>query len=658
MKHTIQYIIPFCFLLLAACQSESTEQTARQETQELKVGYPIEPVNIQNVKMEDAFWLPIIKRVQEKTIDYALQKCEEEGRFENFLIAGGQMEGKTRGEMPFDDTDVYKIIEGASNSLISAPNPTLEALLDSLIEVIAIGQEADGYLTTWRTIDPAAPPAPWVPVEEGKRWESLGASHELYNPGHLYEAAYVHYKATGKRNFLDIALKNADLLVATFGKGEGKIESVPGHQIVETGLLKLYQLTQKPEYLKLARYFLDHRGDAEHHELFGPYSQDHVPVTAQDEVVGHAVRAMYMYAAMTDIAVLENDTAYNEAVHDLWNNMVQKKIYITGGIGARHEGESFGENYELPNLTSYNETCAAIGSVYWNHRLHSQSGDVRYFDVLERTLYNGLISGLSLDGTHFFYPNALEADGKYKFNRGACTRQGWFDCSCCPTNVIRFIPAMPGLLYSKSDETIYVNLYAGSTATVELSQNTLTLQQQTNYPWSGKVTVTIDPANDTETELKFRIPGWVRNQPIPGDLYRYTKDANIEPRITVNGEKLSGTMDDGYFSIRRSWKKGDQVELNFPMPVQMVEADEQVKADQGKVSLERGPLVYAVEEIDNPTTFDQITVSPRDTFAVKAETELLEGVHTIQNKKLKAIPYYAWSNRGIGKMKVWIDRKP
>ncbi len=658
MKHTIQYIIPLCFLLLAGCQSESTEQTARQETQELKVGYPIEPVNIQNVKMEDAFWLPIIKRVQEKTIDYALQKCEEEGRFENFLIAGGQMEGKTRGEMPFDDTDVYKIIEGASNSLISAPNPTLEALLDSLIEVIAIGQEADGYLTTWRTIDPAAPPAPWVPVAEGKRWESLGASHELYNPGHLYEAAYVHYKATGKRNFLDIALKNADLLVATFGKGEGKIESVPGHQIVETGLLKLYQLTQKPEYLKLARYFLDHRGDAEHHELFGPYSQDHLPVTAQDEVVGHAVRAMYMYAAMTDIAVLEKDSAYHEAVHDLWNNMVQKKIYITGGIGARHEGESFGENYELPNLTSYNETCAAIGSVYWNHRLHSQSGDVRYFDVLERTLYNGLISGLSLDGTHFFYPNALEADGKYKFNRGACTRQGWFDCSCCPTNVIRFIPAMPGLLYSKSDETIYVNLYAGSTATVELSQNTLTLQQQTNYPWSGQVTVTIDPANDTETELKFRIPGWARNQPVPGDLYRYTKDANIEPTITVNGEQLSGTMEDGYFAIRRSWKKGDQVELNFPMPVQMVEADEQVEADQGKVSLERGPLVYAVEEIDNQTTFDQIAVSPRDTFAVKAEAELLEGVHTIQNKKLKAIPYYAWSNRGIGKMKVWIDRKP
>ncbi|MCB0640001.1 MAG: glycoside hydrolase family 127 protein, partial [Phaeodactylibacter sp.] len=358
-------------LVVLSCRQETTDTAGAKamKAEEVEVGYPITPVNIRNVQMEDDFWLPIIKRVQEKTIKYALEKCEEEGRMENFLIAGGQLEGTTRGAMPFDDTDVYKIIEGASNSLISAPNPELESLLDSLIALIAIRQEADGYLTTWRTIDPAKPPAPWVPVQEGKRWESLGASHELYNPGHLYEAAYTHYKATGKRNFLDIALKNADLLVATFGKGEGKIESVPGHQIVETGLLKLYQVTHKREYLELAKYFLDNRGNPAHHELFGPYSQDHVPVTEQDEVVGHAVRAMYMYAAMTDIAVLEQDSAYDQAVHDLWHNMVGQKIYITGGIGARHEGESFGENYELPNLTSYNETCAAIGSVYWNHRL-------------------------------------------------------------------------------------------------------------------------------------------------------------------------------------------------------------------------------------------------------------------------------------------------
>ncbi|MCC6723954.1 MAG: glycoside hydrolase family 127 protein, partial [Saprospiraceae bacterium] len=414
--------------------------------------YPITPVNIRDVKMEDDFWLPIIKLVQEKTIDYALKKCVEEGRLENFLIAGGKMKGETRGQMPFDDTDVYKIIEGASNSLISTPNPELEKRLDSLIAIIAIGQEADGYLTTWRTINPAKPPAPWVPVKEGKRWESLGASHELYNAGHLFEAAYTHFIATGKRNFLDIALKNADMLVRTFGWGEGKVQKVPGHQIVETGLVKLYYATGKKEYLELAKYYLDNRGNTAHHELYGAYSQDHIPVTQQHEVQGHAVRAMYMYAAMTDIAVLEKNEAYNDAVQQLWHNMVEKQIYITGGIGARHEGEAFGENYELPNLTSYNETCAAIGSVYWNHRLHSQTGDVKYFDVIERTLYNGLISGLSLDGTNFFYPNALEADGKFTFNRGACTRQGWFDCSCCPTNLIRFLPAMPGLIYSQSAE--------------------------------------------------------------------------------------------------------------------------------------------------------------------------------------------------------------
>ncbi len=397
--------------------------------------YPIEPVDIRNVRMEDDFWLPIIERVQEKTIKYAIAKCEQEGRMENFLIAGGVRQGKVRGDMPFDDTDLYKIIEGASNSLISAPNETLEALTDSLIAIIAIGQEADGYLTTWRTIDPASPPAPWVEVKEGKRWEGLAMSHELYNAGHLYEAAYTHYRATGKRSFLDIALKNADLMVATFGNGKAQIHAVPGHQIIETGLLKLYELTGKKAYLQLARYFLDHRGKPAHHALFGSYSQDHLPVVDQREVTGHAVRAVYMYAAMTDIGVLMQDEPYQRAVRALWENMVSKKIYITGGIGARHEGEAFGEDFELPNLTAYNETCAAIGSVYWNHRLHRQSGEVAYLDVLERTLYNGLIAGLSLDGTKFFYPNALESDGVYTFNRGACTRQDWFDCSCCPTNL-------------------------------------------------------------------------------------------------------------------------------------------------------------------------------------------------------------------------------
>ncbi len=616
--------------------------------------YPITPVNIRNVKMADNLWLPTIKKVQEKTIDYAIKKCEEEGRMENFLIAGGKMKGETRGQMPFDDTDVYKIIEGASNSLISTPNPELEKLLDSLIAIIAIGQEADGYLTTWRTINPAKPPAPWVPVKEGKRWESLGASHELYNAGHMYEAAYTHYIATGKRNFLDIALRNADLLVGTFGWGEGKEQKVPGHQIVETGLVKLYHATGKREYLELAKYYLDNRGNAAHHELYGAYSQDHIPVTQQHEVTGHAVRAMYMYAAMTDIAVLEKNEAYNNAVQKLWHNMVEKQTYITGGIGARHEGEAFGENYELPNLTSYNETCAAIGSVYWNHRLHSQTGDVKYFDVIERTLYNGLISGLSLDGTNFFYPNALEADGKYPFNRGACTRQGWFDCSCCPTNVIRFLPAMPGLLYSHSSDVIYVNLYASSTATMEVAGTNFTLKQTTNYPWDGKISLTVQPEKAAGATLKFRIPSWARNEPMPGNLYQYRQATTAVPTILVNGKAVKADSKDGYFTVKRTWKKGDKVELNFPMTVQMVVADERLKDDIGKVALERGPLVYAIEEVDNKSHFDEIKVSPADKFEVKNEPDLLGGVVSLSNKKMKAIPYYAWSNRGVGKMKVWV----
>ncbi|MBI1225991.1 MAG: glycoside hydrolase family 127 protein [Bacteroidetes bacterium] len=616
--------------------------------------YPITSVNIRNVKMEDKFWLPIIKMVQEKTIPYALKKCEEEGRLDNFLIAGGKMKGETKGQMPFDDTDVYKIIEGASNTLISTPNPALEKQLDSLIAIIAIGQEADGYLTTWRTINPAKPPAPWVPVKEGKRWESLGASHELYNAGHLYEAAYTHHIATGKRNFLDIALKNADLLVKTFGDGEGQIHAVPGHQIVETGLLKLYRATSKTEYLNLAKYFLDNRGNPANHELYGAYSQDHIPVTEQKEAVGHAVRAMYMYAAMTDIAVFEKNSAYDVAVQALWHNMVEQKMYITGGIGAKHEGEAFGGNYELPNLTSYNETCAAIGSVYWNQRLHSETGDVKYLDVIERTLYNGLISGISLDGTNFFYPNALEADGKYQFNRGACTRQGWFDCSCCPTNMIRFLPAMPGLLYSYSSDVIYVNLYASSTASMEVSGTNFTLKQTTNYPWDGKITVTVQPEKTAVATLRFRIPSWARNEPMPGDLYHYRQQSTTIPTISVNGIAVEMASRDGYFTIKRTWEKGDKVELNFPMNAQMVIADERLTDDVGKVALERGPLVYAIEEVDNKANFDEIKLAPADKFEAKQAPDLLGGVVSLSNKKMKAIPYYAWSNRGVGKMKVWI----
>lgn len=656
-SHAIK-LLSFLILIggFSSCTSDVSQEEDRDVADAVAHDYPIQPVNIQNVRLSDDFWLPIIRRVQEKTIEFALEKCQEEGRFENFLIAGGDLEGQTRGFMPFDDTDVYKTIEGMSNSLISSPNPQMEMLMDSLIAIIARGQEADGYLTTWRSIDPAKPPAPWVKVDKGQRWESLEASHELYNAGHLYEAAAVHHLATGKDNFLDIATKNADLMVNTFGPS--KIETVPGHQVIETGLIKLYRITRNENYLDLARYFLDGRGDTTMgRELFGPYSQDHLPVTDQREVVGHAVRAVYMYAGMTDIAALEDDSEYRDAVNALWENMVNKKMYLTGGIGARHEGESFGENYELPNLTAYSETCAAIGSVYWNHRLFMLTGNAKYYDVIERTLYNGLISGLSLDGEKFFYPNALESDGAYEFNIGKCTRQSWFDCSCCPTNLIRFIPSIPGLIYASDADTLFVNLYASNQAEVNLESSQIEVRQKTSYPWNGQVTVSLNNPRDSLFTAKFRVPAWARGEVLPGDLYNYITLRENQIEVNENGTVIRPEIIDGYISLEI--EPGETIlEFSFPMEVRLVEANDKVESDRGKAALEYGPLVYAVEEVDNPENFQEITINGDETFQVTMNEDLLGGVNVLRatsgTQAFTAIPYFVWSNRGIGKMKVWL----
>jgi len=648
-------------MVYSQTKKETLTRTEKTEDKTILIsGYPIKPVAISKVKITDNFWLPIIKRVQEKTIEYAIQKCTEEGRFENFLIAGGVKKGTVKGKMPFDDSDVYKIIEGASNSLISSPDPKLEVLLDSLIGIIKTGQEKDGYLTTWRTINPAKPPADWVKVDKGVRWEYMNMSHEEYNAGHMYEAAAVHFKATGKRNFLDIALKNADLFVKTFGEGNGQILAVPGHQIIETGLVKLYEITGKKDYLKLAKFFLDHRGDPNKKENYKEYAQDHKPVIQQDEVVGHAVRAVYMYAGMTDIAAIYKDKSYREAVDKLWNNMVEKKIYVTGGIGAKHDGEAFGANYELPNLTAYNETCAAIGSVYWNNRLFNLTGDVKYNDLLERTMYNAVISGMSLKGTEFFYPNPLESDGKYNFNMGACTRSDWFDCSCCPTNLIRFIPAIPGLIYAQEKETLFVNLYMSNNADITLANHRLKINQKTNYPWNGKVKLDVNPEKEAVFTIKLRVPGWARNEVMPGGLYSYKDKSSALPTLVINGKKQDVRITDGYFVINRKWNKGDKVEVNFPMGIREVVASEKITDDRNKIALEYGPLVYAVEEADNANV-DGITVNSKTSLKVKTQPNLLKGIEVIQGANGKdeftAIPYYTWSNRGIGKMKVWLPKK-
>jgi len=617
--------------------------------------YPISAVDSKNVILQDSFWLPKIQLIQDTTIKYAFDKCEQEGRMDNFLIAGKVKEGKTRGKMPFDDTDLYKIIEGASYSLISKPNPALDIYLDSIIEIIKIGQEPDGYLTTWFTIDRENPPASWVKPSK-HRWENEISSHELYNSGHLFEAAAAHYRATGKRNLLDIALKNADLLVANFGPD--KLHCPPGHQIVETGLIKLYEITHQVKYLELSKFFLDIRGDSLTHHLYGEYSQDHLPVTRQTEAVGHAVRAEYIYAGMTDIAAIYQDSAYKKAVLNLWNNIVDHKMYLTGGVGSLHEGEAFGENYELPNLTAYNETCAAIASVNWNQRLFLLTGDSKYYDIIERTLYNGLISGISVDGKKFFYPNPLESDGKYDFNQGACTRSSWFDCSCCPTNLIRFIPSISGLIYAVSNDTLFVNLFISNQAKALINNKEVEIKQKTGYPWNGHITISVNSTERFRFTLAIRVPGWAQNSAVPGNLYSYIDKKEPKLSLRVNGIEQQVSIENDYIRLTRKWNPCDSVEYELPMAIHKVVANQKVTEDNNKVAFERGPIVYCAEGIDNQD-ISKIAI-PKDISLQVEEQSILSNDVTVlkgsvQGKELTLIPYYLWSNRGVGKMKVWFQ---
>jgi DUF1680 family protein len=612
-----------------------------------KSDYPIAQVNLRQVELTDNFWLPKIRTIQEKTIAYAFQKCEEEGRLENFVTAGDVIRGKAargaakaRGKMVFDDTDVYKTIEGAAYTLINAPNPQLSNYLDSVINIIACGQEPDGYLTTWRTIDPKNPTSRWV-KPGGGRWFHLGMSHELYNAGHLYEAAAAHYWATGKRNFLDIALKNADLLVKTFmlSPVNNLHLEFPGHQIAETGLIKLYQITGKEDYLRLAKQFLDNRGktDIQSKEA---YRQDHKPVVEQDEAVGHAVRAVYMYAGMTDIAAIYGDSAYRAAVDKLWGNVVSKKMYITGGLGALHQGEAFGASCELPNKTAYAETCAAIGGVYWNERLFRLTGDAKYINILERMLYNGVISGISHAGTEFFYPNPLESDGVYKFNQGHLTRAAWFDCSCCPTNLIRLIPFIPNLIYATQSSSLYVNLFVANKAKISLGNEIVEIQQKTDYPWTGKVEMTVSPEKQAAFTLKIRVPSWSQNR-FDSDLYHFTNKQSKAYAVKINGKTANGELKNGYLEISRTWKKGDKITLDFPMEIRTIAANPLVKDDAGKVAVERGPLVYCWEK------------PLKDSSAFPS---FLNKSQVLNCKGQTLIPYYSWSNRGAAEMKVWLDK--
>ena len=654
-------------------------------------GYPYTQVPFTSVKITpNTFWGDRIQAAREVTIPLAFSKCESEHRYKNFEMAAYTLQhpGHAGLQTPewdvskfmgfsFDDTDVYKTIEGASYVLQTFPDEKLKAYIDSVLDVVAAAQEPDGYLYTARTINPAHPHQ-WAGK---KRWETEDfLSHELYNLGHMVDAACAHYQATGSTKFLNIAKRYADCVIKEVGPNAGQACIVPGHQIAEMALARLYVITGEKKYLDEAKFLLDYRGKTGRKDI---YSQSDIPVVKQKEAWGHAVRAGYMYAGMADVAALLGDSSYIKAIDTIYENIVGRKYYLTGGVGARHQGEAFGADYELPNLTAYNETCAAISMVYLFERMFLLHGDAKYIDCLERTLYNGVISGMSVDGGKFFYPNPLSSDGHYRFNAdNTMTRQPWFGCACCPSNLSRFIPSMPGYMYGIKGSNLYVNLFAANTATIQVNGKDVTLEEATNYPWDGDISIKVLKNKAKAFNMLIRIPGWVLNEVVPSDLYTFSDDIFSTYEVTVNGQRVDGELQNGYLVINRNWKKGDVVNIHFDMPVRTVVANPRVADDRGRVAVERGPLVYCTEWADNQGVNPHHLLLPRQPkfevmpaysilntegnnkyFDVTAIATQAQDVHVDRDGRIaakdvsvKLIPYYAWNHRGAGKMDVWLAR--
>ena len=627
--------------------------------------YRFRAVPLTAVRITDTFWAPKIAINRTVTIPHILAENETTGRVENFLKAAHTVDGPYQGHR-YDDTDIYKVIEAASYALAVSPDPVLDTQIDDLIAIVAAAQEPDGYLYAARTADPDHPAAGAGPA----RWSWLHTSHELYNQGHLYEAAVAHFRATGKRTLLDVAIKSADLVCRTFGPNARR--DVPGHEEIELALVKLFGVTGDRKYLEEATFFLDQRG-REHNpplHLFPPgdpfrmyndlaYRQDHKPVADQTEAVGHAVRAMYLYAGMTDAAALTGDQALGHAVEALWQDVTSKKVYLTGGLGAVSGTEAFGDDYVLPNK-AYAETCASVGGLLWYHRMFLRSGDASYYDTFERTLYNGLLSGVSLAGDTFFYQNPLISTGRVE-------RQPYFEVACCPANLSRLIGELPGLVYAQGDREIFVNLFVGSTATVTTAGGRVTLTQRTDYPWTGRVEIQVDVPAPTEFTLAVRVPGWARGEASPGGLYRFLSAAQRSPgsrasaaRATaswrLNGTPIAPPREKGFARLSRRWNGGDTVILEMPMPVERVAADGHVAEDRGKVAIERGPIVYCLEGVDNDGHVLDRRLPVNAPLQHRFDSRRLGGVEVVTGGGLTAIPYYAWNNRGRGEMTVWISQ--
>ena len=646
------------------------------QAQQVKGDYPYRSVNFTAVKLQDNFWLPRMEINRHNTIPHSFGKCEETGRVKNFQMAA-EHKGKFCTAYPFDDTDIYKTLEGAAYSLSIYPDPVLDKYCDSIINIIAKAQEPDGYLYTARSIDPVSGHE-WMGKE---RWEKENElSHELYNLGHLYEAASAHYLATKKRNLLDIAIKTAELLDKTFGPGKKSV--APGHQVVEMGLVKLYKVTGEMRYLNLAKFFIDARGKKTYCEsgtdfwANGSYWQDHKPVVEQTEATGHSVRATYLYSGMADVAALLGEQGYIDAINKIWANAVGTKTYITGGIGAAGDGERFGNDYDLPNETAYAETCAAIGNVYWNYRMFLLNGEAKYYDMIERIIYNGFLSGVGLDGKSYFYTNPMETNLRNGKPSGESQRSSWFGCSCCPTNIARFLPSIQGYTYAHKGNDVYVNLFVSSNVKLQLENgNKIELSQQNNYPWDGNLKVIVNNFDKNNFSVRIRIPGYAQNEAFPSDLYKFQNRDLGRFIIKINGKEEYFTLDKGYALLSRAWKKGDVIDVSLPMEVRRVVSHEKVKFNTGKVALLRGPLVYCAEFADNNDRTSNIILPDEAVFTTEFQKDLLGGVTIVKSKIMAvtvdatgtkvntqeqpfvAIPYYARCNRGKGEMRIWFPKK-
>jgi len=645
--------------------------------------YKITPVPIDQVYLSDSFWAPRIQQNINTTLPAVLEKLNETGRIKNFQNAGLVLRGESESEefctaFPFDDSDVFKFIDAGAYTLLNLrADPraaALEASLDSLILLVGRAQEKDGYLYTARTMNPRE-----LPDMSGKERfiNEQENSHELYNLGHLYEAACTYYEATGKKNLLDIAVSSADFLYSVFG--EGKLIRYPGHEEIETGLARLYRTTGNPHYLELSHFFLESRGPGGLE-----YNQAQIKPVNQKAAVGHAVRGMYLYSGMTEMGVLEPDTAYCTAVKEIWNDIVRSKTYLTGGVGSKSSNEGFGDPYDLPNHTAYCETCSSIGFILWNERMFRLTGESKYIDLLEKTLYNAFLSGISLSGDHFFYPNPLESWGKK-------VRPDWYACACCPPNVARLIPMVPGFIYAQSENRLFVNLYVAGKSHLKLAGTDFEIEQATGYPWNGKVSLLVTPEDSKQAKLLLRIPGWAVNRAFESDLYSFTQINDEQYSIRINGDRFNAPLENGYAVIDRQWKKGDMILLELPMPVRLVKANPRVSADLGKVAIQRGPIVYCAEAANHTGSVLTLSIDSSTSFSGTFRPEILKGIYSIsatvqqyspaqkyiRNEKglsghvasdrhplsftpttINLIPYYSWANREPGEMAVWFATAP